>query len=101
VLESRRKRIAEGRGRVEGPQPRRKGLPLIKSRLASGFCLRARREAAPTPTQGAAGSSWTTSTSPIPADSSVQIGSAASSPSYTWLFGTDNTTGEPMILEHS
>ncbi len=47
------------------------------------------------------GSSWTTSTSPIPADSSVQIGSAASSPSYTWLFGTDNTTGEPMILEYS
>ncbi len=47
------------------------------------------------------GSSWTTSPSPIPADSSVSIGSAASSPSHVWLFGTDDTTGEPMILSHS
>ena len=47
------------------------------------------------------GSSWTTSPSPIPADSSVLIGSAASSPSHVWLFGTDDTTGEPMILSHS
>ena len=46
------------------------------------------------------GSSWTTSPSPIPADSSVSIGSAASSLSHVWLFGTDNTTGEPMILSH-
>lgn len=43
----------------------------------------------------------TTTPSPIPADSSVQIGSAASSPSHVWLFGTDNTTGEPLILSHS
>jgi hypothetical protein len=41
------------------------------------------------------------SPSPIPADSSVSIGSAASSPSHVWLFGTDDTTGEPMILSHS
>jgi hypothetical protein len=47
------------------------------------------------------GSSWTTSPSPIPADSSVSIGSAVSSPSHVWLFGTDDTTGEPMILSHS
>jgi hypothetical protein len=46
------------------------------------------------------GSSWITSPSPIPADSSVSIGSAASSPSHVWLFGTDDTTGEPMILSH-
>jgi hypothetical protein len=26
---------------------------------------------------------------------------AASSPSHVWLFGTDDTTGEPMILSHS
>jgi hypothetical protein len=34
-------------------------------------------------------------------DTSVLIGSAASSPSYTWLFGFDGSTGEPMILEIS
>ena len=34
------------------------------------------------------GSSWTTSPSPIPADSSVSIGSAVSSPSHVWLFGS-------------
>jgi hypothetical protein len=26
---------------------------------------------------------------------------AASSPSHVWLFATDDTTGEPMILSHS
>ena len=48
------------------------------------------------------GSSWTTSPSPIPADSSVSIGSAASSPSHVWLFGTNYNAGnEPLILSHS
>jgi hypothetical protein len=47
------------------------------------------------------GSSWTTSPSPIPADTSVSIGSAASSPSHVWLFGYDGATGGPMILSHS
>jgi hypothetical protein len=47
------------------------------------------------------GSSWTTSPSPIPADTSVSIGSAASSPSHVWLFGYDGAIGGPMILSHS
>jgi hypothetical protein len=34
-------------------------------------------------------------------DTSVLIGSAASSPGYTWLFGFDGSTGEPMILQNS
>jgi hypothetical protein len=47
------------------------------------------------------GSSWTTSPSPIPADTSVSIGSAASSPSHVWLFGYNGAIGGPMILSHS
>jgi hypothetical protein len=47
------------------------------------------------------GSSWTTSPSPVPSDSSVLIGSAASSPSHVRLFFTDDTSGEPLILSHS
>lgn len=47
------------------------------------------------------GSSWTDSPSPIPADTSVQVGSAASSPGHTWMFGTNSTSGEPVILSHS
>jgi hypothetical protein len=29
------------------------------------------------------------------------IASATSSPSYTWLFGNDGSTGEPVILENT
>jgi len=50
------------------------------------------------------GSSWTTSPSPLPANTEVSIGSAASSPSHVWLFGTylSATAGfQPMILSHS
>ena len=50
------------------------------------------------------GTAWSVVAGPnegILNDSSVSIGSAASSPSHVWLFGTDDTTGEPMILSHS
>jgi len=47
------------------------------------------------------GSSWTTYTSPVPTDSSVALGSAASSPSHVWLFGEDATAGQALILSYS
>jgi hypothetical protein len=46
------------------------------------------------------GSSWTTSPSPLPADSDVSIGSAASSPSHVWLFGTGPNSDNPLILSN-
>ena len=48
------------------------------------------------------GSSWTTSPSPLPSNTLVSVGSAASSPSHVWLFGTNYNAGnEPLILSHS
>jgi hypothetical protein len=50
------------------------------------------------------GSSWTTSASPLPADTEASIGSATSSPSHVWLFGTylsASAGDQPMILSHS
>ena len=48
------------------------------------------------------GSSWTTSPSPLPPNTLVQIGSAASSPNHVWLFGTNYNAGnQPLILSHS
>ena len=37
-----------------------------------------------------------------PANTLVQIGSAASSPRHVWLFGTNYNAGnQPLILRHS
>jgi hypothetical protein len=48
------------------------------------------------------GTSWTTSPSPLPANTLVQIGSAASSPRHVWLFGTNYNAGnQPLILRRS
>jgi len=48
------------------------------------------------------GSSWTASPSPLPSNTLVSIGSAASSPSHVWLFGTNYNAGnQPLILSHS
>jgi hypothetical protein len=47
------------------------------------------------------GSSWTTDPSPVPAGSEVVLGSAASSPSHVWLFGSDYTSGQALILNDS
>jgi hypothetical protein len=48
--------------------------------------------------------SWTTSPSPLPSDTEVAIGSAASSPSHVWVFGSYLSASageEPLILSHS